>query len=266
MAEEQIEVLSQIISEDEGEYRIRAGDRVHYLTIDTRVFDRDTLCRPYLLIPKLPNFPDSAWTKMHITRSSEGDGALVLNTTHEPMEEISFIWHEQRIDVLSLPFIKRLKSGVFETIYKDEPAIAKIACFEWQIPNITRETWAYHVLDHDNDGEPIAPAFLGHLTENGRVMGFLMRRVEGRAACLGDLARCEALVLRLHRLGGLGLVHGDVNRYNFIVEDTPDGRIWLVDFEHAQDYDEEAGRAEFLSLASELAEETGRGTVTTIQS
>lgn len=264
MAEKRIEVLSQLISDDEGEYRIRAGARVHYLTIDTRVFDMDTLCRPYLLIPKLPSLPDSAWTKMHITRSGKGDGSLVVNTTQEPLEGVGFIWHERRIDVLSLPLIKRLKAGVFETIHDGEPAIAKIACFEWQIPNITRETWAYHVLDHDNDGAPIAPGFLGHLTEHGRVMGFLMKKVEGRAACLDDLARCQALVLRLHRLGGLGLVHGDANRYNFIVEDRPGGRIWLVDFEHAQDYDEKAGRAEYLSLALELAEETGRGTVTTI--
>lgn len=261
MAEKQIEVLSQIISEDEGEYRVRAGARVHYLTIDTRVFDRDTLCRPYLLIPKLPSLPDSSWTKMHITRSNEGDGALVVHTTQEPLEEVGFIWHERRIDVLSLPFINWLKSGVFETVYEGRPAIAKIACFEWQIPNMTRETWAYHVLDHDSDGTPIAPAFLGHLTENGRVMGFLMEKVQGRAACSADLARCEALVLRLHKLGGLGLVHGDVNRYNFIVEDGSDGHVWLIDFEHAQDYDEKAGQAEFQSLASELAEETGRGTV-----
>lgn len=34
-----------------------------------------------------------------------------------------------------------------------------------------------------------------------------MKKVEGRPACLDDLARREALVLRLHRLGDLGLVH-----------------------------------------------------------
>lgn len=119
---------------------------------------------------------------MHITCSSKEDGSLILNTTQEPLEEVSFIWHERRIDILALPFIKRLKSGVFETNYEGDSAIVKIACFEWQIPNITRETWAHHVLEHldDNDGEPIAPAFLGHLTENRRVMGVLMKKVEGR--------------------------------------------------------------------------------------
>lgn len=172
MADKQIEVLSQIISEDKGEYHIHAGAHVHYVTINTRVFNIDTLCWPCLLIPKLPSLPNSVWTKMHVIRSSTGDGSSVVNTTQEPLKEVGFIWFERRIDVLSLPFIKRLKSGVFETIYESEPAIAKIACFEWQISNITRETWAYHVLNHDNDGEPIAPAFLGHLAENGRVMGF----------------------------------------------------------------------------------------------
>lgn len=58
----------------------------------------------------------------------------------------------------------------------------------------------------------------GHLTENGRVMGFLVEKVEGRFACSDDLAQCEALLRRLHGLGDLGLVPRDVNRYNFIMK------------------------------------------------
>lgn len=148
----------------------------------------------------------------------------------------------------------------FETCYEGRPAVAKIASFEWQIPDLTRETWAYHVLEFGrNANDPIAPPFLGHLIENGRVMGFLMGKVEGRAACPDDIARCEALVKRLHNLEGLGLTHGDLNRFNFIVEDRIGGRVWLFDFEYAQDYDKEAAKAEIRSLASELAETTRRG-------
>lgn len=47
----EIEVLSQEINEDFGFYRIRAGQRVHYVTIATDVFDEDAMCRPHLLIP-----------------------------------------------------------------------------------------------------------------------------------------------------------------------------------------------------------------------
>lgn len=51
-----IEVLSQEISDDFRFYRIRARQRVHYVTIATNVFDYDTMCRPHLLIPQLRTF------------------------------------------------------------------------------------------------------------------------------------------------------------------------------------------------------------------
>lgn len=55
-------------------------------------------------------------------------------------------------------------------------------------------------------------------------------------------------------------MHGDVNRYNFIVEECGGGCVVrLVDFEYAQDYDEKLAHAELESLRAELAEETGRG-------
>ncbi|KAJ4328632.1 hypothetical protein N0V84_000991 [Fusarium piperis] len=255
-----IEVLSQEIYDEEGMYRVRLGQRVYYLTIPTNVFDEDTMCRPYLLVPQLPSLSDIPWSKITLTRN--GDGSLAVTASHDPLQGVTFTWHEKRIDVLSLPQTKRLRSGVFETLYEGRAAVAKIACFEWQIPRLTRETWAYCVLtqtQQPDDGPCIAPEFLGHLTENGRVMGFLMEKLEGRFACSDDLPQCAALLRRLHRLGDMGLVHGDVNRYNFIIEENDPGHVRLVDFEHAQDYDEKLAQAELESLPGELAEETGRG-------
>lgn len=253
-----IEVLSQEISDEEGMYRIRSGQQVYYLTISTDVFDEDTMCRPYLLLPQLPSLLDMPSKKIKLTRNE--NGSLTLTAYHDPLQEITFIWHEKRIDVLSLPLIKRFRSGVFETLYEGRAAVAKIACFEWQIPSLIRETWAYCVLtetQRPSGGPLIAPEFLGHLTENGRVIGFLIEKLEGRVACLDDLTQCAALLKRLH---GLGLVHGDVNRYNFIVEECCRGCVVrLVDLEHAQDYDEKLAHAELESLPAELAEETGRG-------
>lgn len=264
--EDSVEILSQEISDEEGMYRVRSGQRVYYLTISTNVFDEDTMCRPYLLIPQLPSLSDTTWTKIAITRNE--DGSLAVTPSHDPLKEITFTWHEKRIDVLSLPRINRLRSGVFETLYEGRPAVAKIACFDWQIPRLTRETWAYCVITQTQqlgDGPGIAPEFLGHLTENGRVMGFLMEKLEGRFACSDDLAQCAALLRRLRGLGDLGLVHGDVNRYNFIIEENNGGHVRLVDFEYAQDYDEKLAQAELESLPAELAEETGRGsTITTV--
>ncbi|KAF5963814.1 alpha-galactosidase A [Fusarium bulbicola] len=259
-----IEILSQIVSDEEGMYRVRSGQRIYYLTIPSDVFDEDTMCRPYLLIPRLPCLSDISGSKIALSRNR--DGSLAVTASDDPLQEVTFTWHEKRIDVLSLPRTKGLRSGVFETLYQGRPAVAKIACFEWQIPSLTRETWAYCVLTQSqqpDDDPSIAPKFLGHLTENGRVMGFLMERLEGRFACSDDLAQCTALLRKLHGLGGMGLVHGDINRYNFIIEESHDRHVRLVDFEHAQDYDEKLAQEELKSLHAELAEETGRGSTIT---
>lgn len=103
---------------------------------------------------------------------------------------------------------------------------------------------------------PCAPKFLGHLTENDRIIGFLLQKVEGGPAGVDDLANCEALLRRLHRLE---LIHGDVNQNNFIVDRVSGSNMRLIDFEHVEPFDEGLARAELLSLPVELAEETGRG-------
>lgn len=65
-------------------------------------------------------------------------------------------------------------------------------------------------------------------------MGFPMRKVEGRPACRDDIACCEAFVHKLHQPGDDGLAYGDLNRYNFVVEEKPGGKIYLVGLGQAQ--------------------------------
>lgn len=88
--------------------------------------------------------------------------------------------------------------------------IAKIARFEWEIPRTEQETRAYQLLE----GSGLAPRFLGHIHENGRIMGLLLEKIEGRLASFQDLSICKTALEKLHELG---LVHEDVNRYNFLV-------------------------------------------------
>jgi hypothetical protein len=200
-----------------------------------------------------------------MTRDDCGKFALTGSTI--PLSGIQTTWHSQYVDVLSLKRTQRFRSGVHEVLYNDAPAIAKIACFEWDIPRLERETWAYSVLAQHQRSHPsealISPNFLAPITENGRVIGTLLEKLDGVAACIDDLAACEALLKRLHRVG---LVHGDVNRYNFLVKEGVKDSVRLVDFEHADEFDEEVAREELRSLPAELAEETGRGTSTVIGS
>ncbi|CAK7272237.1 hypothetical protein SEPCBS119000_005019 [Sporothrix epigloea] len=128
--------------------------------------------------------------------------------------------------------------------------IVKIAHFDWYIPRIENETKVYQLLE----GSGLAPRFLGHIHENGRIMGFALEKLEGRRACLDDLSHCESAIRKLH---GLGLLHGDVNRHNFLI--TEDG-MKLIDFEVSRENaSAESMRKELGSLPAELVEETGRG-------
>jgi tRNA A-37 threonylcarbamoyl transferase component Bud32 len=83
-----------------------------------------------------------------------------------------------------------------------------------------------------------------------------MEFVEGRHAGTSDLPVCEILVRRLH---GLGIVHGDLNKHNFLISD---GRAVLIDFETAKRLvDREAMEKEMESLESQLFDESGTGGV-----
>lgn len=169
------------IIHDDGHYRLRTGRGVRYLRIPIGTFDDDTMCRPYLLITRLPELPDSPWTVMTI--SQDENGSLTSVISMDPLPEIRTEWHEQHVDVLTLKSTRRFRSGVHEARYNDVPTIAKIACFEWEMRRIEREIWAYSLLeDHHNqhpNKSPIVPKFLAYLTENGRIMGLLLEKVKG---------------------------------------------------------------------------------------
>ncbi|KAK0117994.1 hypothetical protein ONS95_012305 [Cadophora gregata] len=254
---QEIEILSQEIDEDFGSYRIRSKQRVHYVKIATGIFGEDTMCRPHLLVPQLPQFPDEDWTIMEVSRKP--DGSLAFDLSFKVLPSVKTIWHPNTIDVLSLEKVKRHRSGVHEVLFSGLPAICKIACFRWQIPRIEHETFIYSVIEEYREpGDPvIAPAFLGHVTENGQVIGMLLEKLEGDFASAKDLSVCSEALENIHHMN---IVHGDVNRYNFILDRSKEpAHVYLVDFEHAEPYEESKALGELQSLSSELAETSGRG-------
>lgn len=86
-------------------------------------------------------------------------------------------------------------------------------------------------------------------------MGFVLEKVEGRPAMIEDLSCCRSVLQRLH---DPGLVHGDTNKYNFIVHDD---KVLLISFEKSQfcPDDAESMQNEVESLRGQLMKETGRG-------
>jgi tRNA A-37 threonylcarbamoyl transferase component Bud32 len=77
---------------------------------------------------------------------------------------------------------------------------------------------------------------------------------DARHATIDDLAACSESLGRLHRLG---IVHGDTNRYNFLI--NADG-VTMVDFECARRSDDERSlEVEMENLAEQLQDDSRRG-------
>lgn len=250
-------ILSMEVDDDfESEYRLRFGHQVKYLVISPKTFDRDTLSFPTQCLPSFPY--DKEWAIAHIWRD-ETSGDLKTSISNRTLSGVKCQWHKIRIDCLELEKIKQLTAMALEAaFYSTLPItltslatlIVKIARFEWEIPRIEQETRAYQLLE----GSGLAPRFLGHVHENGRVMGFVLEKLEGRPASFKDLCICETALKQLH---GLGLVHGDVNRYNFLI--TKEG-VKLFDFECFQgNASPNLMSKELENLRAELVEESGRG-------
>ncbi len=118
------------------------------------------------------------------------------------------------------------------------------------MPRIEQETRACQSLG----GRGLAPRFLAHVHENGRIIGFLLVKLEGSSASLQDLSVCEAALGKLH---GLRLLHGNANRYNFLFMDEG---VKLIDFERLQENaSPESMRKEMQNLGDDLVDESGRG-------
>jgi tRNA A-37 threonylcarbamoyl transferase component Bud32 len=71
--------------------------------------------------------------------------------------------------------------------------------------------------------------FLGHVSEEGRVIGPLIDKVQD--ARHATISACVEALTKLHRLGFL---HGDTNKHNFLVNSTG---ATLIDFESLRKID-----------------------------
>ncbi|RYP45283.1 hypothetical protein DL768_008359 [Monosporascus sp. mg162] len=153
---------------------------------------------------------------------------------------LSNAWHPTRIDYFDLtPVTKDLKSHRKKKYCSDAeeklrlvthlsfelPVLMKIVEFPGRLRCMEKEARAYQVLD----GKGIAPRFLRHVTEAGRVVGFLLEWIEGaRPTDVSDLGACIGALQRLHEQG---LAHGTPHLDNLLVKE---GKVILTDFEEAE--------------------------------
>ncbi|KAF0642223.1 hypothetical protein NXS19_008448 [Fusarium pseudograminearum] len=193
-------------------YRLRVGNQVKYLTVSPGTFDRDTLESPLKFFPRL--LVGEEWTVARFSRN-KSSGDLNISASNRTLPGVDRLWHHTRVSCFDLEEIAVFTPTVREVVDRSMPLprntmIATMARFEQELPSIKKETRAYQLLE----GSGLAPRFLGHIHENGRVVGYLRDKLEGRPASLHDLDGCEAALGRLH---DLEILIGDVSRGNFLI-------------------------------------------------
>ncbi|KAH8770533.1 alpha-galactosidase a precursor [Hyaloscypha finlandica] len=219
-----VEILNQEI-DCEGDtpsyYRMLVNKKdFKYITIEPKIYEVDDLCFPPILLSKLPPFPAGNWNYGRISQVAENATTFFAETSRKDFPSITPLWHAKSYDYLSFKIGERLRSNVYVA---SSPQFMK----------------------------PIIAKFARF-----EVIGFLIENVEGRHATISDLPACKAVVRQLH---GLGILHRDLNKHNFLISD---GGAVLIDFETAERSDDsEAMEAELRGLEEKLLDESGIGGV-----
>ncbi|KAI0970557.1 alpha-galactosidase a precursor [Xylaria arbuscula] len=184
----------------------------------------------------LPNFPPGDWNKGHVAKDKvTGDITFTTSTRHD-LPRVKNIWHKKTIDhheVTSIVGMRQNIRLVTSPLFKHEGQY-KFVGFPWQIPITEKETAAH--------------TFVGHVTETGRVIGFLLENILRRTAKLDELEKC-------HRV--------DINNHKFLVrEEEEREEAVLLDFDTTiKCQDEKALEKEFEGLRERLEQNDGGGLV-----
>lgn len=229
------------------------GKHIKYLTVAAGVYEDDDMCFAPSLLSILPPFPQGDWNDGYITKHPGSGTPYFQRAVRTSFPGVQSTWHDKTFDHLDLKFGTKLRTNVYEATIPEASTVvvAKFARFSWETAQIDRECAAYGWIE----GKDIGPRFSGNIAEEGRVIGFVVERVAGaRHASSADHAACKEVLSRLHQLG---IVHGDINKHNFLIIG---GKATLIDFDCAhKTTDEQALTREIQLLEMQLAEMSGRG-------
>ncbi|KAJ6131319.1 alpha-galactosidase A precursor [Penicillium sp. IBT 18751x] len=220
-----IELLQAEVAEnDQSFFRVLVdGLSIKYITVEPGVYSTEDMCFGPSLVSILPKFPTGDWNDGLVAQDANDGKPFFARLSLTPFPGVRNTWHGTHVDYFELSMGRKLRTGIYEAKSSlfDDNVVAKFARFPWEVQYIENETTAYQWISSHN----IGPQFLGHLTEHGRVIGFLMERITGaRHAGAEDIEVCREVLSRLHHLG---VRHGDTNRFNF-------SSATLIDFDTAQ--------------------------------
>ncbi|PYH47042.1 alpha-galactosidase A precursor [Aspergillus saccharolyticus JOP 1030-1] len=248
------EVLDCSVDEEEESYfRLLVDSKqIKYLTISPGTFKNAEMCFDPTLKTVLPRLPAGNWNDGTVTRDEDGRPTFTrINLTE--FDGVENTWHETFVEWGEMELEKNLHITTYEVKCPrfEDIVVAKFESWHWYMYSMENETKVYQWLD----GHGIGPRFLGHLTEHGRVIGFLIERISNaRPAGTEDVEPCREALSQLH---ALGLLHGDINRHNFLIRD---GKATLIDFSTTRKCDDEdMFREEMEALPDCLADTWNNG-------
>jgi predicted Ser/Thr protein kinase len=252
-----LELLQASVDEGDEDSYLRLlvdGKKVIYITIAAGVFTPDDMCFGPAIITLLPPLPSGDWNYGYIAQDPQTAQPHFAQAIRKKLRGVENVWHPTTVDHLDLTFVETLRSPVCEVTCPQFPnttAAYKFARFEWESGWLAGETAAYQAIE----GLNIGPKFLGHVSEEGRVIGFLIEKVvDARHASIVDHVACVEALTKLHRLGFL---HGDTNKHNFLVNSTG---ATLIDFESLCKSDNvEEFEAEIAGLTKQLNDPHAKG-------
>ncbi|KAI1501117.1 hypothetical protein F5X99DRAFT_383949 [Biscogniauxia marginata] len=214
------------------------GTTIKYATVDKDTFDRRWYADDKVDTIVFPELPTGDWTWAWISKDPESGLPSVTGHIKQPqVRGVSNVWHDTRIEYLDLEKIQVIhvekrgcnrredRMNLVKHPLFDGPVLMKIAEIPSHMRSVESDTAAYKAIE----GTGIGPKFLGHVTEGGRVMGFLVEWIEGaREARAEDKEACIAALEKLHERG---VAHRDAHQGNFLIKDD---RVYIIDFEDSK--------------------------------
>jgi hypothetical protein len=174
----------------------------------------------------LPLLPLRNWNEAHTHLDRHSGTHSIRNTTKTSHLEMMDIWHHRKIDHLEFVNVEVLQHDRMQVVTHpdfDAPVLIKTASFPWEILSLEREATVYGLLH----GSRATPEFHGHVTEGGRVIGFITEYIAEVPSIRGrNTQGCLAALRTLHRRG---IAHGDAHDGNCLIR--KDGSAVLIDFE-----------------------------------
>lgn len=174
-----LRLLQAKIDEDDESYlRFLVEERsTKYVTVAANLYAADDLRFGPTIASVLPAFPPGDWNLGYITRNPQTGQPHFSETIREQLQRVKSTWRPTTVDYLQLALGNKLRSGVFEVTCAElqGTVVTRYARFEWEVDAVYEECAAYKWIE----GKRIGPKLLGHITEEGRVIGFLMEKVTG---------------------------------------------------------------------------------------